>query len=226
MSIPISQDTAIAASELDDDGAAHAADAPPPIPLSNAEDDRAPAAPPNQFVGDMQDAASHGKKLLVAAWKQQMFRFAAYGIAFLLVATFLVRSCTTSPSEAISDVLKQDRQLSAQIEARSARGVEPADAVSWYATELSKIPLGDCPPDFRQAFLRHQQAWQSAASTLQNEPGVLDGLIEGFIRGLSGELDGGATRYMDARSRAGQQIQDTWYAVEEVATKHGVDMRD
>ena len=57
---------------------------------------------------------------------------------------------------------------------------------------------------------------------LASEPeGVIEGLLYGFLRGLSGQLDGGIGEIDAARRKCMQDIQDTWRNVEGIAVRYG-----
>jgi hypothetical protein len=90
------------------------------------------------------------------------------------------------------------------------------------ASGLKDIDLSRSPPDFAEAYIRYANAWDALAVELKSEPqNIGEQLISGFIRGLDGKLDGGASDMMDARKRCLIAIHDARTEVEATAVRHG-----
>ena len=129
---------------------------------------------------------------------------------------------TRSYRRAIERVLGEDKAFSKRIAKDVQSGSSPLEAVEAYSLKMRRIDTSDCPEDFRVAFLRHAQAWRSLVVEGKAQPSsVVEALVQGFVNGLHGELDGGAHRYLRARDAREQEIKATWEDVELLVVKYG-----
>lgn len=123
---------------------------------------------------------------------------------------------------AMEAVMAKDRELSARQRTRVSEGAKPADAIATYASAVKNLDMSQCPSEFREAYLRHANAWQDMAAQLAKEPdGVVEGVLQGFLNSLGGEFDGGAARMQRERDSRYQSIKSTWVEVEAIAVRHG-----
>ena len=82
-----------------------------------------------------------------------------------------------------------------------------------YVEVMAATDMSDLPPDVRDAYARHIQAWRDMATVLDH----YSGYTGAFLKGYDGEA--GKAKY-DA---AGKVIDDTWKDVKAKAAAHGVD---
>lgn len=123
---------------------------------------------------------------------------------------------------AMESVLAQDKELNIRIKSHISSGSKPADAIATYASALKSLDMSQCPTEFREAYLRHANAWRDFALQLGKEPqGGVDAVLQGFINGLSGEFDGGAGRLQRARDSRMEAVSSTWGEVEAITVRHG-----
>lgn len=155
------------------------------------------------------------------------------GAACVVALVLLVRGCgpdagPTGPNYArpIERALTLDRKFSEEARQQTEAGTSPANAVAGMAERMRSIDLSACPPEFREAYVRHAAAWRGMAGQLKSEPdGVVEGLVIGFLRGLGGQLDGGASEMQAARNHHMRAIQSTWGDVEATAARHGAKLQ-
>ena len=88
-----------------------------------------------------------------------------------------------------------------------------ATACQKYVEVMAATDMSDLPPDVRDAYTRHIQAWRDMATVLDH----YSGYTGAFLKGYDGEA--GKAKY-DA---AGKVIDDTWKDVKAKAAAHGVD---
>lgn len=145
---------------------------------------------------------------------------AVCGIAGLFAAAAGLRS--TTPAGAIERVLEADRNANSML-----------DRHSEIAGEMRSIDLEGCPEDFRDAYLRHVEAWERSAGVYVEA----DDWVEKYAPGrataddalYTTNLPEGVTPEGEARRRAIQlsrancqeAIESTFEAVERVAARHG-----
>lgn len=123
---------------------------------------------------------------------------------------------------AMESVLAKDTELSKRIKSHISSGSKPADAIATYASALKSLDMSQCPTEFREAYLRHANAWRDFALQVGKEPqGFADGVLQGFLNSLSGEFDGGAGRLQKARDNRMEAVSSTWGEVEAIAVRHG-----
>jgi hypothetical protein len=123
----------------------------------------------------------------------------------------------------IEAVLAQDTALSVQRDQYIQTGYPPANVATWYTQQLRAIDTRSCPRDFRDAFMRHGDAWEGFAAQLAQQPqGTVDALWMGFVNSLGGELDGGTRRLTDVHNASADAVRRSWQEVRHVAADHDV----
>ena len=140
---------------------------------------------------------------------------------------------------AIQSVLAQDHEIGVAM--KTARGQinpktdEDLDQIAAITRDVStkgmKIDTSACPRDFAEAYNRHLSAWSDEADIIASHPHVPAGdeaVIEGFFRGLAGDVTGGAIELQDqfnawiGRVRiADEEVNRTWHEVEALAVRYG-----
>jgi len=97
-------------------------------------------------------------------------------------------------------------------------------AVGGYCTEMERINMLDCPPDFRVAYKHHTTAWREAHAAIQQLPdSFLGGVFMGAMNSvLRGEIDGGQSRLEGGLKTALMRVRTTWEEVERIGAKYGV----
>lgn len=142
-------------------------------------------------------------------------------VSSIFVAFFAlcICSCTESPEDGVQRVLDENTALLAKFEKSSSPGME---ALTTYVTGLSRIDMESCPPDFREAFQAHVNAWMGTHTELSNQPdGFWEGAAMGALNSFLGEQDGGVSRMASARRYWANQRQATAYRVTEIAARYG-----
>jgi len=152
-------------------------------------------------------------------------------VAMGLTIIVLLIAATRGPSEAeitrrnVTRVLQADQAIEKQME-----GSIPVDAppsvialcVDHYCDGLENLEMSDCPADFRVAYHEHMRAWREMDAAIKQLPdSFADGLWEGFINGLQGEMDGGAGRIRGDLKNASDNVESTWNNVEQTGAKYG-----
>lgn len=133
-------------------------------------------------------------------------------ICFCLLITLGITGCGNSYKSAIQNVLQQDNAFSSQIDTDSI------DSIRQYTANMRSINLSSCPPEFRQAYISHIQAWEQAIYVLESLPQSFEeSLLVGFLNGLAGDITGGAADYNDAINQCQVNIEQTWQNVEQIA---------
>lgn len=122
----------------------------------------------------------------------------------------------------IEAVLAVDKEAQSEALAAISPELTPAKAIFAYVNRVKAQNMEHCPPEFREALLRHLNAWNGLAIQLTREPQSLgEGVLQGLINGLGGELDGGSGRMQKARDARIDAISDTWGEVEAIAVRYG-----
>lgn len=151
----------------------------------------------------------------------------------------LVVGCNSSPSttgapavtqaekdkQATLRVLLADQQLAKQRDALppDATPAQIAWGIGRYCDDLERLPVADCPADFRVAYRHHLGAWREAQAAIAKLP---DGFFEGVFMGamnsvLRGERDGGTSRLEGEVRRSLERVRDTWIEVEKTGARYG-----
>jgi hypothetical protein len=108
------------------------------------------------------------------------------------------------------------------MQASIAAGIKADVAIGLYSDQMKDIDVKKCPPEFREAFIRHANAWYFMSSQMAKEPqSFVDAFLDGFFNALSGELDGGEGRRQRLRNARMEEIKTTWAEVEAIAAKYG-----
>lgn len=122
----------------------------------------------------------------------------------------------------IEAVLVLDRKAHQEALAAISPDITPAAAISAYVTSMKALNMEECPPEFREAFRRHINAWESLALQLAREPQSFgEGVLQGLLNSLNGELDGGSGRMQQARDARVDALLATWGEVEAIAARYG-----
>lgn len=123
---------------------------------------------------------------------------------------------------AIERILAADHELSARLGNAITPETKPAEAIAAYAAGMKAFDMVECPPEFREAFIRHAGAWEAFALQLAKEPQSFgEGVLQGFFNALDGEADGGTARMQRARDARFEHIQSTWGEVQAIAARYG-----
>lgn len=147
------------------------------------------------------------------------------GVTALLVASGCGRSEAEVQREAMLRVLRNDKDLSAQLRSAASSATSRAVTIQLvikYCDGLDHYDMSECPPDFRLAFRQHIRSWRAAAAQWSAMPdGFWQGVLVGAVNSMSGESDGGARR-MSTEMREAQQAVDTTYKeAERIAAQYG-----
>ena len=125
----------------------------------------------------------------------------------------------------ILSVLRADERLGKQLDGSVPQGSSPSmivTCVARYCAELESLDMSDCPADFRVAYREHMRAWRQMEGAIREIPdSFLEGVWQGFLNGLSGESDGGASRLRGDLRNAINGVTSTWNNVEQVGAKYG-----
>lgn len=122
----------------------------------------------------------------------------------------------------IEAVLKVDKEICNQALSSVSPNLTPAEAIGAYVTSAKGLNMAECPPEFREAYRRHLNAWERMAIQLAREPQSLgEGVIQGLINSLNGEFDGGSGRMQKARDARLDAVHETWSEVEAIAVRYG-----
>ncbi|MCZ7591567.1 MAG: hypothetical protein M5U15_05185 [Kiritimatiellae bacterium] len=164
------------------------------------------------------------------------------GVAALVIVG-MFRMCSGGGTErAIERVLALDHQYSQAMSADTAQTEDPnqqLDAVAaqvfQYTTQAKSIDLSSVPKDFAAAYYGHVSAWEDMGTTIQRHPYIpstMEGVVEGFIRGLLGDWTGGAFEKQQMFDDYGRQLQArddeikrTWREVETIAIRNGASIK-
>jgi hypothetical protein len=127
--------------------------------------------------------------------------------------------------QAVLHVLQADRQL-ALTRDRLPPQATPAQiawAIGRYCDDLERLPMADCPAEFRVAYRHHAGAWREAQAAIQRLPGdFFQGVLTGAMNSiLRGELDGGASRLEGEVKRCLERVRDTGIDVEKTGARYG-----
>src|SRR5438067_284841 len=80
-------------------------------------------------------------------------------------------------------------ELSGEILQRAvADGRDPAESIHRYVGSCRIGSFNRCPADFREAYVRHVNAWETLEGCVRREPRTfVDGFVNGLARRLRGE---------------------------------------
>lgn len=164
-------------------------------------------------------------------------------IAFLTLS-LSVLGCGGS-SASIKAVLQRDHALAQKIQSPynySGSGSLDeymdcsAQTIFWYVNEARKFDTNSVPADFAVAYREHLAAWENHGQIVMNHPvfgTFTSNFFEGFVRGLMGDLTGGAfekealfNNWAAQVDRSNQKISSTWRDVENCALKYGVNISE
>ena len=109
---------------------------------------------------------------------------------------------------AMRSVIRQDNDLSTEVNAAIGKGGintdEDLDRVAAlirnYVAAARQIDINSCPRDFAESYYRHLSAWSDQAEAVSSHPHIPsedEALIEGFFRGLNGDITGGVIQRQD-----------------------------
>jgi hypothetical protein len=123
-------------------------------------------------------------------------------------------------AEAIKKVIHED----------SLTGTDPTPG---HAAAMRRIDLSACPDEFREAYVRHIQAWDTRAQVEAARIALENGTGAAMVGGALATLfDSAATPFADHARRLEMNKQDaaaaraaitsTWNEVEAVASRYGV----
>lgn len=139
---------------------------------------------------------------------------------------------------AMKAVMKQDSELSAAKKAAldpiKPKQDEDLDRIAAimrdYVSACKRVDMSSCPRDFAEAYYRHFTAWAEEADVIANHPHIPVGseaFVEGFFRGLAGDITGGAVERQDQFNAWGRRAIDaaanvnrTWNEVEALAVRY------
>jgi hypothetical protein len=147
--------------------------------------------------------------------------FIAIGAGISLVLIILIWRGGAGEARAIERVLAQDRTYAQQRNDAASRGAAASDAIAQYVARMKSLDFSGCPPEFREAYIRHANAWQGMQIQLASEPSGWDAFLTGFLKGLNGQLDGGSFQMEADRKKHLEKIQASWGEVEAIAARHG-----
>jgi hypothetical protein len=127
-------------------------------------------------------------------------------------------------AEAIESVLIQDQQNFNTTSQRLQMGVPELQAFSQYLETMKAIDLRGCPPDFREAFVRHTAAWDEVYrfAISHNEIKRWIGVGAAILKkDAVGALEGTFAPNASEHVRLKEGIHHTWVEVEVLAAKYG-----
>ena len=100
-----------------------------------------------------------------------------------------------------------------------------------YANAGKRIDVSGCPRDFAEAYYRHLGAWSQEADAISAHAhiaGTGEALLEGFFRGLGGDITGGEFQHQDEFKAwmgrvqmAHAEVNRNWTEVEALAVRYG-----
>jgi hypothetical protein len=161
-------------------------------------------------------------------------------ILSVLLLTVLC-SCDSSPQSQIEQVLRADKKIGDKLLALVPRNNPTDGDLAQYALAVQDsvkhqrdISLSGCPADFITAYVEHVRAWEDFGDTLKNRPQIptgMEALVGGFIRGMMGDITGGAgeiqaniQHWVDQLKEAEGRIKTSWRNVEDAAIRHGAQL--
>lgn len=134
-------------------------------------------------------------------------------MVFLLVAT---SGCSRSPESAIEHILDRCADYSGEINQSEMSAAQAAESLARF---MQGLDTRDCPPEFREAFQRHINAWSLGANCFaQNR--TLNAFLEGFAAGFFWEPSffGQTEREIE---RAVYEINTTYGELTAIAARYG-----
>lgn len=149
--------------------------------------------------------------------------------AVLAVLACSTIGCGRSEEQKFRDgmlrVLKADQELGAKRDLVSPKIASPsqlANSIGQYCAAMDKLDMSDSPAEFRVAYRHHMRAWSILEVAVRQLPeDFLEGTLVGLLNGLTGEVDGGYSRMMEAVRTAQQEVLATYQDVEKIAGKYG-----
>lgn len=147
------------------------------------------------------------------------------GVTALLVAFGCGRSEAEVQREAMLRVLRNDKDLSAQLRSAASSATSRADTIQLvikYCDGLDQYDMSECPPDFRLAFRQHIHSWRTALARWNEMPdGFWQGVLMGAVNSLSGESDGGARRLSTEMREAQRAVDESYNEAVRIAAQYG-----
>ena len=137
-------------------------------------------------------------------------------IAISLCVALLVGGCSRSPSSAIEHVLNKCANDAKFVNQST---MSSAQAATYLADEWQKTDTRDCPPEFREAFQEHVNAWREA-STCFSEDTPLNAFLEGFASGYTQDPSLFGASHQKA-AIAAQNINSTYDRLVNIAAAYG-----
>ena len=154
----------------------------------------------------------------------KLIHLAQLSILLLVLAASKCASIPFTTAFEIDRVIAEDKRLSLQADKDIAQGMSRKDALDKMTRGMRQIDLSACPPEFREAYTRHIQAWESFA----NEHGI-DGFFKALLTGVLIALTSNPTplvAYIADQKGISQDINDTWKEVEAIAARYNVRTTD
>ena len=139
---------------------------------------------------------------------------------------------------AMKSVIQQDKELGGrmtsaqkQVNPKTNEGLDMyAENIRNYVNQAKSIDTSECPRDFAEAYFRHLSAWSDEADIVAAHPQIQsasEGFIEGMIRGMGGDITGGAVQKMDAFDawthqfeNANSAVKESWQEVEALEIRY------
>jgi hypothetical protein len=160
----------------------------------------------------------------------------------LAVGAVLVTGCNTSPSGRIEQVLREDKKVGELMKTLTPEKFTSNEDLEGYRNTIrtcveaqKKINISKCPADFQQAYIAHIRAWEDLAMVISGHPRMqtgLSGILTGILRGLNGDLTGGALELEGEFKAWGKEVQaaeaklvQSWRNVEDIAMRHGANLQ-
>jgi hypothetical protein len=161
------------------------------------------------------------------AWSQHRPFWSIVAILGTLGLCWLWPAGKSSEAKTIEAVLERDKAIGNWAMLEVQRGRDRLQSVNWMAKEMLNIDTSRCPPDFREAYMRHCTAWEDMALHLKDEPtDFLDALWKGAVNHVTrGEADGGQRRLVQRHDTRSEAVKRSWDDVRAVAARHNAKVR-
>jgi hypothetical protein len=154
----------------------------------------------------------------------QPYKVAFYSLLILLVA---VAACLglqrghASEAQAIQKVLEQwqtlDREFKSTLGNRPVNGKDMAAA----AEKMKRLDIQDCPPDFREAFIRLAGELRLTGQVMKQYPDLTSIAIDAGLNFLAGEKDAGLSGVKEELNAALRALVIRQTEVEALAVRYG-----
>ena len=148
------------------------------------------------------------------------------GIVIVLILGVVALVALSSQSKQSHDDAIEQPMLSAlevvlRLGVEFKEGKHPSVALASAVGHLQAVDLSNCPPDFREAYIRFTHAtsmWQSQADSLPKS--AIDGRFQGIVNYAQGEADGGWARMMRAYEARQQEFKTALDELAAVGTRY------